>query len=131
AAIILEPVLGEGGLIAAPVEFLRALRRIADEHGIVLVADEIQCGFGRTGRMFAVEHSGVAPDLVAMAKSLAGGLPLGAVTGRAEVMDAPVPGGLGTTFGGNPVACAAALAVLDVLKNERLPERARQLGDLL
>jgi len=131
AAVLIEPVAGEGGFIPVPPEVLRALAEWCRAHGALLIADEVQTGFGRTGRMFAVEHSGVAPDLVAMAKSLAGGLPLGAVTGRAEVMDAPVPGGLGTTFGGNPVACAAALAVLDVLKNERLPERARQLGDLL
>jgi len=131
AAILIEPVLGEGGFVAAPVEFLRALRRIADERGLLLIADEIQCGFGRTGRMFAVEHAGVAPDLVAMAKSLAGGFPLSAVVGRAEVVDAPAAGGLGGTYAGSPMACAAALAVLDVFEEERLLERARAQGELL
>ena len=114
AAIIIEPVLGEGGFVPAPPEFLQALREICDIHGILLIADEIQSGFGRTGRMFAVEHSGVTPDLITVAKSMAGGLPLAAVIGRAEVMDAPEPGGLGGTYAGNPVACAAGLAVLDV-----------------
>jgi len=131
AAILIEPVLGEGGFVAAPVEFLRALRRVADERGIVLIADEIQCGFGRTGRMFAVEHAGVAPDLIAMAKSLGGGFPLAAVVGRAEIVDAPAAGGLGGTYAGSPIACAAALAVLDVFDEERLLERARAQGELL
>ena len=128
AAVIIEPVLGEGGFVPAPAEFLRELRRITAEHGIVLVADEIQSGFGRTGRMFAVEHASVRPDLVTMAKSLAGGMPLSAVTGRAEIMDAPNPGGLGGTYGGNPLACAAAMAVLDVFEAEGLLERAEALG---
>ena len=131
AAILIEPVLGEGGFVAASAEFLRALRRIADERGILLVADEIQSGFGRTGRMFAVEHAGIAPDLVAMAKSLAGGFPLSAVVGRAEAMDAPAPGGLGGTFAGSPMACAAALAVLDVFEEDRLLDRARAQGERL
>jgi 4-aminobutyrate aminotransferase / (S)-3-amino-2-methylpropionate transaminase / 5-aminovalerate transaminase len=131
AALILEPVLGEGGFVAAPPEFLRALRKTADAHGIVLVADEIQCGFGRTGRMFAVEHAAMAPDLLVVAKSLAAGLPLSGVVGRADIVDAPAPGGLGGTYAGNPLSCAAALAVLDVFEKERLLERARAQGERL
>ena len=104
AAIVLEPVLGEGGFVPAPAEFLQGVRRICDEHGIVLVADEVQTGFGRTGRFFAIEHSGVEPDLVVVAKSIAMGLPLSGVLGRAEIMDAPRPGGVGGTYVGNPVA---------------------------
>ncbi len=128
AAIIVEPVQGEGGFLAAPHELLRALRRICDQQGIVLIADEVQCGFARTGRMFGIEHSGVEPDLVTTAKSLAGGFPLSAVIGRARLMDAVEPGGLGGTYAGNPVACAAALAVLDVIADEHLIERANVLG---
>jgi 4-aminobutyrate aminotransferase/(S)-3-amino-2-methylpropionate transaminase len=128
AAIVIEPVQGEGGFHVAPFDFLRELRALCDRHAIVFVADEVQTGFGRTGRMFAVEHAGVAPDLIAMAKSLAGGFPLSAVTGRADVMDAPAPGGLGGTYAGSPVACAAALAVLDVMKDENLLARAENLG---
>ena len=131
AAVIIEPVAGEGGFVPAPPEMLRALATWCRANGILLIADEVQTGFGRTGRMFAMEHSGVAADLTAMAKSIAGGLPLGAVTGRAEIMDAPVPGGLGGTFAGNPVACAAALAVLDVLRDECLCERAAEIGDVV
>jgi 4-aminobutyrate aminotransferase/(S)-3-amino-2-methylpropionate transaminase len=131
AAIVIEPVLGEGGFVPAPPEFMTRLREISRREGILLIADEIQTGFGRTGRFFAVEHSGIAPDLVAVAKSIAAGLPLSGVIGRAEVMDAPRPGGLGGTFGGNPVACAAALAVLEVLHDERLVERAAELGPRL
>ena len=131
AALVLEPVLGEGGFVAAPPEFLRALRKTADAHGIVLVADEIQCGFGRTGRMFAVEHAAMAPDLLVVAKSLAAGLPLSGVVGRADIVDAPAPGGLGGTYAGNPLSCAAALAVLDVFEKERLLERARAQGERL
>ncbi|HEY6326083.1 MAG TPA: 4-aminobutyrate--2-oxoglutarate transaminase [Candidatus Cybelea sp.] len=127
AAMIVEPVLGEGGFVPAPLEFLRELRKIADEHGIVLIADEIQTGFGRTGRLFACEHYGIEPDLIAVAKSLAGGLPLAAVVGKAHIMDAPEPGGLGGTFAGNPVACAAALAVLEIMDDAFLT-RARDLG---
>lgn len=126
AAIIIEPQLGEGGFVPAPVEFMRELRRIATAHGIVLIVDEIQTGFGRTGRMFAYEHYGIEPDLVTMAKSLGGGLPLSAVVGKAAIMDAPPPGGLGGTYAGNPVACAAALAVLDVFDDERVLEQAQQ-----
>jgi len=129
AAIIVEPVLGEGGFYPAPPEFLRELRRICDEAGILLIADEIQTGFGRTGRMFAIEHADIEADLVAMAKSLAGGFPLSAVTGRAEVMDAPGPGGLGGTYAGSPIACAAALAAIDVIEEEGLAERAALIGD--
>ena len=131
AAIIFEPVQGEGGFHVAPPELVTALRRIADQHGIVLIADEIQTGFARTGRMFAMEHYGVAADLVTMAKSLAGGLPLSAVTGRAEIMDAPGPGGIGSTFGGNPLSLAAALAVLKVIEEENLIARAAALGQRL
>ncbi len=116
AAIIIEPVLGEGGFYAAPSEFLRRLRGLCDSHGIVLIADEIQSGFGRTGRMFAIEHAGVEPDLITIAKSVAGGVPLSAVTGKADIMDAPGPGGLGGTFAGSPLACAAGLAVSSRLK---------------
>ncbi len=128
AAILFEPVQGEGGFYVAPPEFVRRLRELCDHHGILLVADEIQCGAGRTGRMFAMEHYGVAADLTTLAKSLAGGFPLSAVVGRAEVMDASPPGGLGGTYAGNPVACAAALAVLEVFARERVFERAETLG---
>jgi 4-aminobutyrate aminotransferase / (S)-3-amino-2-methylpropionate transaminase / 5-aminovalerate transaminase len=129
AAIIIEPVQGEGGFYEAPQELLRALRQVCDQHGILLIVDEIQSGFGRTGKMFAIEHSGVAPDLITVAKSLAGGFPLSGVIGRATVMDAVEPGGLGGTYGGNPVACAAALAVLDVIEGENLLARANQIGE--
>src|SRR5713101_4719044 len=131
AAIIIEPVLGEGGFVPAPLDFLRALRELTERHGILLIADEIQTGFGRTGKFFAIEHSGVTPDLVTVAKSLAAGFPLSAVVGRAEVMDAPAPGGLGGTYAGNPVACAAGLAVMDVMRDERLPERAARIGSVI
>ncbi len=128
AAIIIEPVQGEGGFNIAPTALLEALRTVCDRHGILLIADEVQTGFGRTGRMFAMEHHGVRPDLITMAKSLAGGMPLSAVCGRAEVMDAPAPGGLGGTYAGNPLAVASAHAVLDVIAAERLLERSTQLG---
>jgi 4-aminobutyrate aminotransferase / (S)-3-amino-2-methylpropionate transaminase / 5-aminovalerate transaminase len=128
AAVIVEPELGEGGFIPAPPEFLRRLRALTREHGIVLIVDEIQTGFGRTGKMFAYEHAGIDPDLVTMAKSLAAGLPLSAVVGRAEIMDAPLPGGLGGTYAGNPLACAAALAVLDLFEEEPLVEQGARLG---
>jgi 4-aminobutyrate aminotransferase/(S)-3-amino-2-methylpropionate transaminase len=131
AAIILEPVQGEGGFYAAPADLLRKLRQICDQHGIVLIADEIQSGFGRTGRMFAIEHSGVEPDLMTVAKSVAGGVPLSAVIGKAEIMDAPGPGGLGGTYAGSPLGCTAGLAVLDVMKDEKLLERASQTGNFL
>ncbi len=128
AAIIIEPVLGEGGFYAAPPELLRRLRALCDTHGIVLIADEIQSSFGRTGRMFAIEHSGVVPDLITVAKSIAGGVPLSAVIGKAEIMDAPGPGGLGGTFAGSPLACAAGLAVLEVMREENLLSRAQEIG---
>ena len=129
AGIIVEPVQGEGGFVVPPPDFLPALRQLCTEFQIPLIADEVQTAFGRTGRMFACEHSGLEPDLIVLAKSLGGGLPLAAVVGRAELMDATKPGGLGGTYGGNPVACAAALAVIDVLLAEKLPERGRVLGD--
>jgi 4-aminobutyrate aminotransferase/(S)-3-amino-2-methylpropionate transaminase len=128
AAIIIEPVLGEGGFYAAPAPLLRKLRALCDEHGIVLIIDEIQSGFARTGRMFAIEHSGIEPDLMVVAKSIAGGVPLSAVIGKASIMDAPSPGGLGGTFAGSPLACAAGLAVLDVIRDEHLAKRAQQIG---
>jgi len=128
AAIIIEPVQGEGGFHPAPHELLVALRELCDQHGIVLIADEVQSGFARTGRLFGIEHSGVKPDLIAVAKSLGGGFPLAGVIGRAQVMDAPNPGGLGGTYAGAPVACAAALAVLDVIRDEKLGARAETLG---
>ncbi|GAB7542181.1 4-aminobutyrate--2-oxoglutarate transaminase [Cupriavidus sp. 8B] len=131
AAIIFEPVQGEGGFNVAPPDFVKALRAICDEHGILLIADEVQTGFGRTGKLFAMEHYDVAPDLTTMAKSLAGGMPLSAVCGRAEVMDAPAPGGLGGTYAGNPLAVACALAVLDVLEGEQLIPRGAALGQRL
>jgi 4-aminobutyrate aminotransferase len=129
AAVILEPVQGEGGFYVAPPALLQRLRDLCDKHGILLIADEIQSGFARTGRWFAMEHAGVVPDIVISAKSLAGGFPLSAVTGRSNVMDAATPGGLGGTYAGNPVAIAAALAVIDVIESERLIERANRLGD--
>lgn len=129
AAIIIEPVQGEGGFYQAPAEFLKELRKICDEHGIMLIADEIQNGFGRTGKMFAIEHAGVEPDLMTMAKGIAGGFPLSAVVGKAAVMDSSPAGGLGGTYAGSPVACAAALAVLDVIKEENLVARAAAIGE--
>jgi 4-aminobutyrate aminotransferase len=131
AAIVFEPVQGEGGFNVIQHEAVKWLRALCDEHGIVLIADEIQTGFGRTGKMFAMEHFGITPDLMTIAKSLAGGLPLSAVTGRAEIMDAPAPGGLGGTYAGNPLAIAAAHAVIDVMRDECLPERGQMLGDRL
>jgi 4-aminobutyrate aminotransferase / (S)-3-amino-2-methylpropionate transaminase / 5-aminovalerate transaminase len=131
AAIIIEPVQGEGGFYPAPVEFLRELRRLCTEHGIVMIADEVQTGFARTGKMFAIEHAGVEPDLMTVAKSLAGGFPLAGVVGKAEIMDAPAPGGLGGTYAGSPISCAAALAVLDVIDKEQLCARANAIGALL
>lgn len=128
AAIIIEPVQGEGGFYQAPAEFLQALRAICDEHGILLIMDEIQTGFARTGSMFAHETSGVEADLMTAAKGIAGGFPIAAVVGKADIMDAPIPGGLGGTYGGSPVGCAAALAVFDVIEEEKLCERATQIG---
>lgn len=131
AAIILEPVLGEGGFLPAPAEFLRALRQVCDEHGIVFIADEIQSGVGRTGDFWAIEASGVQPDLLTFAKSIGGGLPISGVTGRAEIMDAPTVGGLGGTYAGNPLACAAGLAVLDLFEDSTLLAHARHVGERL
>jgi 4-aminobutyrate aminotransferase / (S)-3-amino-2-methylpropionate transaminase / 5-aminovalerate transaminase len=131
AAIVIEPELGEGGFVPAPLDFMRKLRELCTRHGILLIADEIQTGFGRTGRLFAVEHSGVQPDLITVAKSLAAGFPLSGVVGKADVMDAPDPGGLGGTYGGNPVACAAGLAVMDIMRDEKLPERAARIGSVV
>lgn len=129
AAMIIEPIQGEGGFLVQPPEFLQGLRELCDQHGILLIADEIQTGFGRTGRFLALEHAGVVPDLITLAKSLGNGLPISAVTGRADIMDATQPGGLGGTYGGNPLACAAALEVLAVMDRERLIERAQVIGD--
>jgi len=131
ACVILEPVQGEGGFYVAPPELMRGLRALCDEHGIVLIADEVQTGFARTGKLFAMEHHDIAPDLTCMAKGLAGGLPLAAVTGRASIMDAANPGGLGGTYGGNPLGIAAAHAVLDVIEEEGLCDRANALGSRL
>ena len=131
AAIVFEPQQGEGGFVAAPAEFVGGLRRICDENGIVLVADEVQTGFGRTGLMFAMKHYGVEPDLVVLAKSIAAGLPLSAVVGRAELMDAPHEGAIGGTYVGNPVALAAGIAVLDAFEEDGLLERAVAVGDAL
>jgi len=131
AAMIVEPVQGEGGFNIAPAEFLVRLRELCDQHGILFIADEVQTGIGRTGKMFAIEHSGVVPDLMTLAKSLGGGFPISAVVGRAEVMDSVDPGGLGGTFAGNPLACVAALEVLDIVENERLLERSLAIGQRL
>jgi len=128
AAMIVEPVQGEGGFYPVPPGFLKSLRRICDEHGIVMVADEIQTGFGRTGKLFAVEHAGIEPDLMTVAKSLAGGFPLSGVIGKAEIMDSVEPGGLGGTYAGSPFACAAGLAVLDIIEEEKLCEKADAIG---
>lgn len=128
AAIIIEPVLGEGGFIPAPSDFLHHLREVTQQNGIVLISDEIQSGFGRTGKMYAIEHSGVAPDMITFAKSIAGGIPVSGVTGRADIMDAPDPGGIGGTFAGNVLACAAGLAVFEIFEQENLLDRAQALG---
>jgi 4-aminobutyrate aminotransferase/(S)-3-amino-2-methylpropionate transaminase len=131
AVIIIEPVQGEGGFYVAPKELMVRLRKLCDEHGIVLIADEIQSGFGRTGKWFAMEHFGVEPDLVTCAKSLAGGFPLAGVVGRAKIMDAPEPGGIGGTYAGNPVACAAALGVFDAFEQDKLMEKALKQGETI
>lgn len=131
AAFVIEPVQGEAGFLPVPARFLRRLRELSDEHGIVLVADEVQSGMARTGKLWAVEHYGVVPDLITTAKSLAAGMPLSAVVGRAEMLDAPHPGGLGGTYAGNPLACAAALAALDTLRRPAFLERATQVGERL
>jgi 4-aminobutyrate aminotransferase/(S)-3-amino-2-methylpropionate transaminase len=129
AAIVIEPVQGEGGFVVAPRDFMTGIRRICDEHGIVMVVDEVQTGYGRTGKMFAIEHYGIEPDLMIVAKSIAGGLPLSGVIGKAEIMDSPPDSAIGGTYVGNPVAQAAALAVLDVFEEENLVERAQQIGE--
>jgi 4-aminobutyrate aminotransferase/(S)-3-amino-2-methylpropionate transaminase len=131
AAFLVEPILGEGGYVVPPDSFLPALREVADRHGILLIADEVQTGFARTGDMFASEHEGIVPDLITTAKGIAGGLPLAGVTGRAEIMDKVHPGGLGGTFGGNPLACEAALAAIEEIESEKLTERARRIGDIM
>jgi 4-aminobutyrate aminotransferase/(S)-3-amino-2-methylpropionate transaminase len=131
AALVIEPVQGEGGFVVAPREFLEGVRRICDENGIVLVVDEVQTGFGRTGKMFAIEHYGIEPDLMTVAKSIAGGLPLSGVIGKAAIMDAPPDSAIGGTYVGNPIAQAAALAVLDVFEEEGLCDRAAELGETM
>lgn len=131
AAIIIEPVQGEGGFYEVPAGFMQKLREVCDTHGILLIADEVQTGFARTGKLFAMEHHGVAADITTMAKGLGGGLPISAVTGRADVMDSPGPGGLGGTYAGNPLGVAAAHAVLDVIEEEQLCDRAERLGQRL
>jgi 4-aminobutyrate aminotransferase/(S)-3-amino-2-methylpropionate transaminase len=131
AAIVIEPIQGEGGFVVAPQAFLDGVRRLCDEHGIVMVVDEVQTGFGRTGRLFAIEHYGIEPDLITVAKSIAAGLPLSGVIGKAEIMDAPGDSAIGGTYVGNPVAQAAALAVLDVMEDEGVCERAAQLGETI
>jgi len=130
AAIIVEPVQGEGGFYPASNEFLQALRSLCDEHGIVLIADEIQSGFARSGRFFSCEYAGIEPDLITIAKGIAGGFPLAAVVGKAEIMDAPLPGGLGGTYAGSPIGCAAALAVIDIIAAENLVDRAGQIAEV-
>lgn len=131
AAIIIEPVQGEGGFIVIPPRYMKALRELCSKNGILLIVDEVQSGFGRTGKMFGIEHSGVAPDLMTMAKSLAAGIPLSAVVGRAEVMDAPHVGGIGGTYGGNPLACTAALKVIEVMQRDKLAEKGLALGEMV
>lgn len=129
AAIIIEPVQGEGGFIVIPPAYMKALRELCSKNGIVLIVDEVQSGFGRTGKLFGIEHSGVDADLMPIAKSLAAGIPLGAVVGRAEIMDAPHVGGIGGTYGGNPLACTAALKVIEIMQRERLPEKGNAVGE--
>jgi len=131
AAVVIEPVQGEGGFIVAPVGFLRDLKALCEEHGILFIADEIQTGFCRTGQMFAVEHDGVVPDLLVIAKSMGAGMPISGVIGRADLMDAPAPGMIGGTYGGNPIACAAALAALDIYQQEDLAARSREIGQMV
>jgi 4-aminobutyrate aminotransferase/(S)-3-amino-2-methylpropionate transaminase len=128
AAIILEPIQGEGGFITPPPEYLGQIRRVCDRHGILLIVDEVQTGFGRTGKLFALDHFGVQADIITSAKSLAGGLPLGAVTGTATIMDSVHTGGLGGTYAGNPLACRAALAVLEIIEEEKILQRSEELG---
>jgi 4-aminobutyrate aminotransferase/(S)-3-amino-2-methylpropionate transaminase len=131
AAVVVEPILGEGGFIVPAPGFLPAIAAFCEANGILLIADEVQTGFARTGDMFASEHEGIVPDLITTAKGIAGGLPLAGVTGRAEIMDKVHPGGLGGTFGGNPLACEAALAAIEEIESEKLTERARRIGDIM
>jgi len=131
AAIMFETVQGEGGFYQAPLEFIKRIREICDKHGILMIADEVQCGFARTGKLFAIEHSGIKPDVIVTAKSIAGGVPLSAVIGRADIMDAPEPGGLGGTYAGNPLGCAAGLAILKLIDKEKLLDRSMALGEKL
>jgi 4-aminobutyrate aminotransferase/(S)-3-amino-2-methylpropionate transaminase len=130
AAIIVEPVQGEGGFYPAPDDFLQALRMLCDEHGIVMIADEIQSGYARTGKFFCSEYAGIEPDLMTVAKGVAGGFPLAAVVGKADIMNAPLPGGLGGTYAGSPIACAAALAVIDVIAEDNLLQRSNRIGEI-
>ncbi len=129
AAVIMEPVQGEGGFVVPSKRFVQGVKRICEQHGILFIADEVQTGFGRTGKMFAVEHFGVVPDLIVMSKSIAAGLPISAVTGRAEIMDAPNPGEIGGTYGGSPLGCVAALKVIEMMEKQNLPERGRIIGE--
>ena len=131
AAIIIEPVQGEGGFLTMPAAYLHKLREVCDKYGIVFIADEIQCGAGRTGKLFAVEHSGVIPDIIVSAKSIGAGMPISAVTGRAAIMDAPHPGGIGGTYGGSPVACVAAIEALKILSSPAFLRRVNEVGDLM
>jgi len=131
AAIVIEPVQGEGGFIPAPKPYLQAIRSICDEHGIIMVADEVQAGFGRTGKLFSIEHSGVVPDLITIAKSMGSGMPISGVVGRAELLDAPHPGGMGGTYSGNPVACVAALETIKLINTPEFLDRAAEVGDRL
>jgi 4-aminobutyrate aminotransferase/(S)-3-amino-2-methylpropionate transaminase len=131
AAVILEPVLGEGGFQPVPMRYMQHVVSRCREHGMVFIADEVQTGFGRTGKMFAIEHYGVEPDIVITAKSLGAGMPISAITGRAEILDAPHPGGLGGTYGGTPMACVAAIKTIEYLQQHNLPERAVHLGDII
>jgi 4-aminobutyrate aminotransferase/(S)-3-amino-2-methylpropionate transaminase len=131
AAIIIEPVQGEGGFLPIPAPYLHKLREICDKHGIVFIADEIQCGAGRTGKLFAVEHSGVIPDIIVSAKSIGAGMPISAITGKAEILDAPHPGGVGGTYGGSPLACVAAIEAIKILKSEAFLKRANEVGEII
>lgn len=131
AAIIIEPVMGEGGFLSMPAAYLHKLRQVCDKHGIVFIADEIQCGAGRTGKMLACEHSGVIPDIVVTAKSIGAGMPISATTGRAEIMDAPHPGGVGGTYGGSPVACVAAIESIKILQSESFLKRVNEVGEII
>ena len=131
AAIIIEPVQGEGGFLPIPAAYLRKLREVCDKHGIVFIADEIQCGAARTGKLFAVEHSGIVPDIIVSAKSIGAGMPISAVTGKAEIMDAPHLGGVGGTYGGSPVACVAAIEAIRILKSEAFLQRVNHVGEII